>query len=182
MVRSLAQQFHDFEEAGAHRRPTSRRVWRGSAPLPLRLASSAVCRTTASSACWSKALERQRSLSERRAPARCRPLRDASRQRPDRSRPIPPGTAGARPRIGPCRLTRGRTSCSSLRNQSRRAPRSSSLHSPASSRAARRGERDLRGQPQDVLLVEPVEFLGIEDGVAAADPLERERRNQLVAA
>jgi hypothetical protein len=37
------------------------------------------------------------------------------------------------------------------------------------------------GQPRDVLRVEPVELLGIEDSVAAADALERETRNQLVA-
>src|SRR5207248_9068580 len=35
-------------------------------------------------------------------------------------------------------------------------------------------------QSCEVLLVEPVEFFGIEHRVAAADALEREERNQLV--
>ena len=43
-----------------------------------------------------------------------------------------------------------------------------------------RGEL-VRRQPHDVLLVEPVELFGVEHGVAAADPLERERRDELVA-
>src|SRR5262245_4971938 len=36
-------------------------------------------------------------------------------------------------------------------------------------------------QPQDVLLVEPVKLLRAEDSVPAADTLERERRDQLIA-
>ena len=37
------------------------------------------------------------------------------------------------------------------------------------------------GQPADVLLIEPVELFLTEDGVAAADALERERGDELVA-
>ena len=37
------------------------------------------------------------------------------------------------------------------------------------------------GEPQDVLLVEPVQLLGIEHRVAAADPLEREGADQRLA-
>ena len=37
------------------------------------------------------------------------------------------------------------------------------------------------GQPADVLLIEPVELVLTEDGVAAADALERERGDELVA-
>ena len=36
------------------------------------------------------------------------------------------------------------------------------------------------GQPQQVLMVEPVELLGVEHGVAAADAVEREGRDELV--
>ena len=39
----------------------------------------------------------------------------------------------------------------------------------------------VRIQPREVLRVEPVELLGIEDGGAPADAVERKRRNQLVA-
>ena len=39
----------------------------------------------------------------------------------------------------------------------------------------------VRREPHQVLLVEPVELLGVEDRVAAADALERERRDELVA-
>src|SRR5205823_13402971 len=42
-------------------------------------------------------------------------------------------------------------------------------------------EQRCRRQPSDVLLVEPVELLRIEHGVAAADPVEREERDQLVS-
>src|SRR6185436_19725180 len=39
----------------------------------------------------------------------------------------------------------------------------------------------VRGDPHEMLLIEPVELLGIEDRVSPADPFERERRDQLIA-
>ena len=55
-----------------------------------------------------------------------------------------------------------------------------SRHRPASRSSGVRRDDQLAGrQPHDVLLVEPVELLGIEDGVAAADALEREALDEL---
>ena len=56
-----------------------------------------------------------------------------------------------------------------------------SRHRPCS-RARLETPGELVGrQPGNVLLVEPVELFGVEDGVAAADAFERERCDQLVA-
>ena len=63
-----------------------------------------------------------------------------------------------------------------------RSPANASCHRPASrSSGSTRAAQVVARQPGDVLLVEPLELLGIEDGVPAADALEREARDQLVA-
>ena len=67
-----------------------------------------------------------------------------------------------------------------------RDPSPSSVSSAARHRSASRSrplirlEQVERGKTGDVLLVEPVQFFGVEDGVAAADAIEREQRDQLV--
>ena len=59
---------------------------------------------------------------------------------------------------------------------------SASLARPAASRSGPEpGQNLVPAQPHDVLLVEPVELLRIEHGVAAADALEREPRDEFVA-
>ena len=59
---------------------------------------------------------------------------------------------------------------------------SASRHKPAAiSRSLIRASNSSRRHPRDVLLVEPVQLLRIEDGVAAADAFEREQLDQLLA-
>ena len=75
------------------------------------------------------------------------------------------------------------SSSSTAKNQACRSAKVGVV--PETCRPERRLEtpRELvRREPRDVLLIEPVELLLVEDGVTAADAVERERLDQLVLA
>ena len=116
-------------------------------------------------------------------------MRAHPRQRRDASSPPRRRTRSRQSKNGrpsstnwPSFFARGCRSSSTRRNHSRSSPANDSRHRPASaSERLHAGGKIRRRQPHDVLLVEPVELVLAEDGVAAADAFERERGDELVA-
>ena len=176
-----ADKHERLEEPGLTARPvTAMRVACTSAPN-FSPPDSATARSAASVIASSNGSSDRRRRQARSRDAPGPAPSGACPRRPDRSSPPSPETARACGAKSPSRFARGTSSDSTRRNHSRSRAASPSPETGRFELRTHPRQQLVGREPRQVLRVEPVELLGIEDGVAAADALEREARDELVA-